>query len=169
MNYSELKTFVEEARKEKGYTQRELSKLIGLSQSTYNDTINGKIKKVDVDILRKIAEGLDLSLKKILEVSGYIEFVDSLSVEEKGVKHIEEIELRLEQYEKEEQEKARIEKEKVVTIQNVRTKLSNLLKDLKSVDDKYSVEKIITEIDDTLKLLEIFDKHSELEKDSEQS
>lgn len=57
----------------KKISQRQLSKRIGLSQSTYNDTINGKIKKPNVEILRKIAEELDLSLQDMLKVSGYNE------------------------------------------------------------------------------------------------
>ena len=166
MNYSELKIFVEEARKQKGYSQRELSKLIGLSQSTYNDTINGKIKKVDVDILRKIAEGLELSLKKLLEVSGYIEFVDSLSVQEVGMKTLEEVELRVEMYEREEAEKKKIEQKKIETIYTVREKLSKLLKFLEIDNQEFSTSKIIEEINSTLKLLDIFDEKFEFENDS---
>jgi DNA-binding Xre family transcriptional regulator len=60
---NELKMIVETSRIAERYTQRYLSKKIGLSQSTYNDTINGKIKKIDINILRKIAEELDLSLE----------------------------------------------------------------------------------------------------------
>lgn len=71
MDNNELKDMIEKARIARGLSQRELSKQIGLSQSTYNDTINGKIKKVDVEILKKIAEGLDLSLEQLLKVSGY--------------------------------------------------------------------------------------------------
>ena len=47
MAISDFKEMVENARKLKGYSQRELAKMIGMSQSTYNDTINGKIKKPD--------------------------------------------------------------------------------------------------------------------------
>lgn len=68
-----LKQMVETAREAKKLSQRQLSKRIGLSQSTYNDTINGKIKKPNVEILRKIAEELDLSLQDMLKVSGYNE------------------------------------------------------------------------------------------------
>ena len=52
MAISDFKEMVENARKLKGYSQRELAKMIGMSQSTYNDTINGKIKKPDIDILK---------------------------------------------------------------------------------------------------------------------
>ena len=82
MDNNKLKTIVETARTTQGYTQRELSKKIVLSESTYNDTINGKIKKIDINILRKIAEGLDLSLEELLDASGYGEITSWLSNDE---------------------------------------------------------------------------------------
>ena len=45
MNSEELKNLIESARVEKGISQRELAKLTGISRSTLNDLINGKIKK----------------------------------------------------------------------------------------------------------------------------
>ena len=71
MALNDFKDMVENARKIKGYSQRELAKMIGMSQSTYNDTINGKIKKPDIDILKRIAEELDLSLDLMLKESRY--------------------------------------------------------------------------------------------------
>ena len=73
MNSEELKILIESAREAKGISQRELAKLTGISRSTLNDLINGKIKKVDIDDLRKIAETLDMSLQKLLKVAGYDE------------------------------------------------------------------------------------------------
>ena len=79
MNSNELKNIIENARIAKGISQRELAKLSGISRSTLNDIINGKIKKVDVDSLKKIAETLDLSLTNLLKIAGYDEFLDYLS------------------------------------------------------------------------------------------
>ncbi len=45
MNSGKLKNLIEFAREVKGISQRELAKLIGISRSTLNDLINGKIKK----------------------------------------------------------------------------------------------------------------------------
>ena len=45
MNSEELKILIESAREAKGISQRELAKLTGISRSTLNDLINGKIKK----------------------------------------------------------------------------------------------------------------------------
>ena len=52
MNSEELKNLIESARVAKGISQRELAKLTGISRSTLNDLINGKIKKVDIDDLK---------------------------------------------------------------------------------------------------------------------
>lgn len=71
MNSEELKNLIELARETKNISQRELAKLTDISRSTLNDLINGKIKKVDIDDLRKIAEVLDISLQKLLKVAGY--------------------------------------------------------------------------------------------------
>ncbi len=98
MNNNEMKEFIEYARISKGYSQREISKIIGLSQSTYNDTINGKIKKIDVDILRKIAEGLDLSLNELLKKAGYNDFYNFISKEKYPNKSTKELKELLEGY-----------------------------------------------------------------------
>lgn len=73
MNSEELRILIETARIKKEISQRELSKQTGISRSTLNDLINGKIKKVDIDDLRKIAEALDMSLQKLVKVAGYDE------------------------------------------------------------------------------------------------
>ena len=52
MAISDFKEMVENARKLKGYSQRELAKMIGMSQSTYNDTINGFLS-ISEDIKKK--------------------------------------------------------------------------------------------------------------------
>ena len=73
MNSEELKVLIEDARIKKGISQRELAKQTGISRSTLNDLINGKIKKADIDDLRKIAETLDMSLQKLVKAAGYDE------------------------------------------------------------------------------------------------
>lgn len=62
MNSNELKTIFENIRIAKGISQKELVKLSEISRSTLNDIIVGKIKKVDVESLWKIAETLFLFL-----------------------------------------------------------------------------------------------------------
>lgn len=45
MNSEELRKLIELARVAKGISQRKLAKITGISRSTLNDLINGKIKK----------------------------------------------------------------------------------------------------------------------------
>lgn len=66
-----LKTLIEGGRDVKNFSQRELARRIGLSNTSLNDLENGKVKKPDIEILRKIAEELDLSLEQLLKAAGY--------------------------------------------------------------------------------------------------
>lgn len=100
MASGELKLIVESARKAQGLSQRALAKKIGLSQSTYNDTINGKIKKVDVEILRKIAEGLNLSLDYLIKLSGYGDVYNYMNAERYSNKSTKDFIELLDKYEK---------------------------------------------------------------------
>ena len=66
-----LKTLIEGGRDVKNFSQRELARRIGLSNTSLNDLENGKVKKPDIEVLRKIAEQLDLSLEQLLKAAGY--------------------------------------------------------------------------------------------------
>ena len=45
--------------------------LFGIHHSSLNDLENGKIKKIDIEVLRKISEELDLSLELLMKAAGY--------------------------------------------------------------------------------------------------
>ena len=77
-----LKTLIEGGREIKNFSQRELARRIGLSNTSLNDLENGKVQKPDVEILRKIAEELDLSLEQLLKAAGYGEITNWLSNDE---------------------------------------------------------------------------------------
>lgn len=81
MEKENFKNYIEIKRKLKGLSQRKLAKQIGLSPSTLNDIINGKIKKINIEYLVKIADGLDLSIKKLLSFSGYRDILKCLERE----------------------------------------------------------------------------------------
>ena len=51
MSLEELKILIESARVTKGILQRALAKLTGISRSTLNGLINGKIKKFELELL----------------------------------------------------------------------------------------------------------------------
>lgn len=67
----DLRQILLAAREKKGYSQRKLARKIGIHHSSLNDIENGKIKKIDVEVLRKIAEELDLSLEILMNAAGY--------------------------------------------------------------------------------------------------
>lgn len=77
-----LKTIIEAGREMKNFSQRELARRIGLSNTSLNDLEKGKVKKPDVEVLRKIAEELDLSLEELLNAAGYSQFTFTLSNDE---------------------------------------------------------------------------------------
>ena len=60
-------TLLKECRKNKGLTQYDASKIIGVARTTYADYENGKIQP-PIDKIRKISEWLDLPLEKLMNI-----------------------------------------------------------------------------------------------------
>lgn len=162
MDNNELKDIIEKARIARGLSQRELSKQIGLSQSTYNDTINGKIKKVDVEILKKIAEGLDLSLEQLLKVSGYNDVLGYFGVDKYKNKSTKDLKDIIEAYKKSELELLDFDATKRKKTRKARQQLFKTMEHLKIMQEKeeslYTIDKAIEEIKFA------FDELSEVEK-----
>ena len=150
MDNNKLKAIVETARITQGYTHRELSKKIGLSQSTYNDTINGKIKKVDVEILKKIAEGLDLSLERLLKVSGYNDVLGYFGVDKYKNKSTKDLKEMIEKHNQSELDLLDFDAQKRKKVRNARQKLFFTMEHLdimqKNKDSIYTVDKAIEDI-----------------------
>ncbi|MEG1495262.1 MAG: helix-turn-helix transcriptional regulator [Bacilli bacterium] len=151
MNSEELKNIIENARIAKGISQRELSKLSGISRSTLNDIINGKIKKVDVDSLKKIAEALDLSLQKLLKVAGYDEFLDFLSLDKFKNKPTKDLKELVEQYKKSELDLLDFDSKKRNEVRKTRFKMFDLKKNLVKIkenkNDNYTLDDAIKELE----------------------
>ena len=135
MNLEEFRNIIESSRIAQGISQRELAKLSGISRSTLNDIINGKIKKVDVDSLMKIAGTLDLSLTNLLKVAGYDEFLDYLS---------------LDKYKKSELDLLKVDAQKRKKVKKARQKLFYTMEHLKIMqenkDSLYTIDKAIEDI-----------------------
>lgn len=154
MNSEELKNLIESAREVKGISQRELAKLTGISRSTLNDLINGKIKKVDIDDLRKIAETLDMSLQKLLKVAGYDEmslYFHTYKMKDKYAdKSSKDLKELIEQYKKSELELLDFDNEKRKKVSNARQKLFYTMEHLKIMKDNkdslYTIDKAIEDI-----------------------
>ena len=60
-------TLLKECRKNKGLTQYDASKIIGVARTTYADYENGKIQP-PIDKIRKICDWLDMPLDKLMNV-----------------------------------------------------------------------------------------------------
>ena len=86
-NNNDLKQLLFSAREMKGYSQRKLARKIGIHHSSLNDIENGRIKKIDIEVLRKIAKELDINLDLLLKVAGYNEVVDMFEESNSFFKH----------------------------------------------------------------------------------
>ena len=60
-------TLLKECRKNKGLTQYDASKIIGVARTTYADYENGKIQP-PIDKIRKICDWLDMPLNKLMNI-----------------------------------------------------------------------------------------------------
>jgi len=71
-----ISTLIAGGRVAKDLSQRELARRVGISNSSLNDIEKGKVAKPDPDILRRIADELELSLQHLLKVGGYNEVIN---------------------------------------------------------------------------------------------
>ena len=71
-------TLLKECRKNKGLTQYDASKIIGVARTTYADYENGKIQP-PIDKIRKICDWLDMPLDKLMN----IEYADYAELDHK--------------------------------------------------------------------------------------
>lgn len=163
MNSEELKNLIESAREAKGVSQRELAKLTGISRSTLNDLINGKIKKVDIDDLRKIAETLDMSLQKLLKVAGYDEMLFYFSKDKCADKSTKDLKDLIEQYKESETELLQFDfnkREKARETGFIIFEVTEHLKLLKDGKSEYTLEQAVEKLNKAQKLLNpIMDKY----------
>lgn len=145
MNSEELKNIIELARIEKGISQRELAKKTGISRSTLNDLINGKIKKVDIDDLRKIAEILDISLQELLKVAGYDKMLSYFSKDKYINKSSKDLKALIEKYKKSELELLDFDTKKRNNARKAGVILFDVIEDLEK-NNNLKLEKTIEEL-----------------------
>ena len=150
MNSEKLKILIENARVKKGISQRELAKETGISRSTLNDLINGKIKKVDIDDLRKIAEVLDMSLQELLKVAGYDEMLFYFNKDKYADKSTKDLKNLIEQYKKSEIDLLDFDSMKRKKVSAARQKLFYTIEHLQILKDNkdslYTLDKAIEDI-----------------------
>ena len=150
MNSEKLKVLIEDARVKKGISQRELAKATGISRSTLNDLINGKIKKVDIDDLRKIAEVLDMSLQELLKAAGYDEMLFYFNKDKYANKSTKDLKNLIEQYKKSEIDLLDFDSMKRKKVSAARQKLFYTIEHLQILKDNkdslYTLDKAIEDI-----------------------
>ena len=150
MNSEKLKVLIEDARVKKGISQRELAKETGISRSTLNDLINGKIKKVDIDDLRKIAEVLDMSLQELLKVAGYDEMLFYFNKDKYANKSTKDLKNLIEQYKKSEIDLLDFDSMKRKKVSAARQKLFYAIEHLQILKDNkdslYTIDNAIEDI-----------------------
>ena len=79
MNSEKLQNLILNAIERKKISQRELAKLTGISRSTLNDIVNGKIKKIKLDDLYQISIPLELNLEDLLDACGFNDVLKTLN------------------------------------------------------------------------------------------
>lgn len=69
---TELGSFLRRILEEKGLTQKELSRLSGLSESQISRLASGERgKSPSIDVFKKLAKGLGMPVKLVIKKSGY--------------------------------------------------------------------------------------------------
>lgn len=168
MAISDFKEMIENARKIKGYSQRELAKMIGMSQSTYNDTINGKIKKPDIDILKRIAEELDLSLDLMLKESGYGVSFSIYGIDKYKNKSTKNLKNLIDEYKKSELDLLEFDHQKRSVTRKVRQKMFMAIEHMKTMkenkDSLYTIDKAIDDVQSAFNQLKIVEEKYDYKK-----
>ena len=167
-----LKALIEGGRDIKNFSQRELARRIGLSNTSLNDLENGKVKKPDIEVLRKIAEELDLSLEQLLKAAGYDALTNWFSNDEfknKSSRDLKNIikEARIFKYDilDWDSNKREVARKVITNLDRVAYKLE-LIRDNRGIN--YTLDQAIEDIKESLKNLEDVAKkydYSKLPKD----
>lgn len=167
-----LKALIEGGRDVKNFSQRELARRIGLSNTSLNDLENGKVKKPDIEVLRKIAEELDLSLEQLLKAAGYDALTNWFSKDEfknKSSRDLKNIikEARIFKYDilDWDSSKREVARKVITNLDRVAYKLE-LIRDNRGIN--YTLDQAIEDIKESLKDLEDVAKkydYSKLPKD----
>jgi len=153
-----LKALIEGGRDIKNFSQRELARRIGLSNTSLNDLENGKVKKPDIEILRKIAEELDLSLELLMKAAGYNQVAymfkqNGSSLDSKSTKDLKNL---IEEYRLSQMDLLDDSYKKRSNVRDCRTRLHSLILKLEDYDiykDLWTIEKITEELKDINKEL----------------
>lgn len=169
----DLKLILFTAREKKGYSQRKLAREIGIHHSSLNDIENGKIKKIDIEILGKIAEELDLSLEILMKAAGYNHVAYMFEQQSSSLdKSTNDFKKLIEEYKLSQMKLLDDFYKKRSNVKTCRSRLNSLITKLEDYDtykDLWTIEKIMEELKDINKELSLSSKkydYSKLPKDN---
>ena len=157
MNSEKLQNLILNAIDKKGISQRELARLSGISRSTLNDIVNGKIKKIKLDDLYQISIILELNLENLLEACGFNSVLKSLNADRYAGMSDRQLKEKLDEYQQSEMSLLDWDAKKRKQCREVGTKLFAIQNKIEldiSTGKKYTKEDIsrdIKEVIDELK------------------
>ena len=170
MNSEKLQNLLLNAIDKKGISQRELARLSGISRSTLNDIVNGKIKKIKLDDLYQISNILELNLENLLEACGFKSVLKSLNADRYAGMSDRELKEKLDEYQQSELSLLDWDAQKRKQSREIGTKLFDIQHRIemeKESNKKYTKEEIandIKEVIEDLKPIQIKYDYSQLPK-----
>lgn len=153
MNSEKLQNLILNAIDKKGISQRELARLSGISRSTLNDIVNGKIKKIKLDDLYQISIILELNLENLLEACGFNSVLKSLNADRYAGMSDRQLKEKLDEYQQSEMSLLDWDAKKRKQCREVGTKLfaiQNKIELDKSTGKKYTKEDISRDIQEVI-------------------
>lgn len=168
MNSEKLQNLLLNAIDKKGISQRELARLSGISRSTLNDIVNGKIKKIKLDDLYQISNILELNLENLLEACGFKSVLKSLNADRYAGMSDRQLKEKLDEYQQSEMSLLDWDAQKRKQCKKIGNKLFDIQHKIeveKVTNKKYTKEEIakdIKEVMEELKNLQIKYDYSKL-------
>ena len=141
-NYNNIGVLIKNARKEKGYSARELAKLCDISHTEISNIEKGERVKPAVLTLKAFEKYLDLDFKKLAKAVGYapetIEYGDNNIIVsyERYDKRIREYEYKI----KEIEDKLIIKKHLALDMEEYYTQVFDYLKSQDNIDEKLMIK-----------------------------
>lgn len=167
MNSEKLQNLILEAIERKKISQRELAKLTGISRSTLNDIVNGKIKKIKLDDLYQISIPLELNLEDLLDACGFNNVLKSLNRDRYEGMSTRQLKEKLDEYQQSELNLLSWDAQKRKTTSSARNKLfviTNKIEMSKNSDVKYTKDEISKDVKEAFDELESVEKKYDYSK-----
>lgn len=167
MNSEKLQNLILEAIERKHISQRELAKLTGISRSTLNDIVNGKIKKIKLDDLYQISIPLELNLEDLLEACGFNNVIKTLSRDRYEGMSNRQLKEKLDEYQQSELNLLDWDAKKRRQCSSVKSMLVSIFNKIElseRTEEKYSSKEIAKDLEEVFNELEPIQKKYDYSK-----